>query len=88
MVMYHITSIIVKVIRYFPVPYIIILILVWIYNFTENSSIPSKPTLGGFLSVKKESELLEVPKAARDVVQVHNIVGPVSYTHLTLPTKA
>ena len=43
--------------------------------FTESSSAHSKPSLGGFLSVKKESELLEVPKAARDIIQVHNIVG-------------
>ena len=33
----------------------------------------SKPSMGGFLSVKKESELLETPKVAKDLVQVHNI---------------
>lgn len=31
--------------------------------------------MGGFLSVKKESELLETPKVAKDLVQVHNIAA-------------
>jgi len=32
--------------------------------------------VGGFLSVKKESELLEAPnKVSKDVVQVHNILA-------------
>merc|ERR1719189_3451271 len=35
----------------------------------------SKPSMGGFLSVKKESELLETPKVAKDLVQVHNIAA-------------
>jgi hypothetical protein len=42
---------------------------------TPSTSAPPKSSAGGFLSVKKESELLETPKSAKDVVQVHNIVA-------------
>ena len=42
---------------------------------TPSTSVPSKPSLGGFLSVKKESELLEAPKSAKNVVPVHNIAA-------------
>jgi hypothetical protein len=43
---------------------------------TPATSNSSKPSVGGFLSVKKESELLEAPnKVSKDVVQVHNIIA-------------